>query len=109
MTLREDGKRNKTIRTVSRCGGEKSPKGEHGSLVTALGTQSAPDVSTGLWTSESGIPADPPAASLTSISAGRRGWSSNLIPRMNPIMIPRVNPLTEATVRADDLRIDYSV
>lgn len=29
---------------------------------------------------------------MTSVFAGRRGWSSNLIPRMNPIMIPRVNP-----------------
>ncbi|GAA5110772.1 hypothetical protein GCM10025762_19010 [Haloechinothrix salitolerans] len=56
------------------------------------GHPARPDVSTGLWTSESGIPADPPAASLTSISAGRRGWSSNLIPRMNPIMNPRMNP-----------------
>lgn len=31
-------------------------------------------------------------APMTSVFAGRRRWSSNLIPRMNPIMIPRMNP-----------------
>jgi hypothetical protein len=50
-----------------------------------------PDVSTGLWASESGIPADPPAAPVTSVFAGHRGWSSNLTPRMNPHMTPRMN------------------
>lgn len=51
-----------------------------------------PDVSTGLWTSESGIPADPPTAPVSSGFARRRGWRSNLIPRMSPNMIPRMNP-----------------
>ena len=51
-----------------------------------------PDVSTGLWTSESGIPADPLTVLVTCVFAGRRGWSSNVIPRMNPILIPRMNP-----------------
>lgn len=31
-------------------------------------------------------------ARMTSVFAGRRGWSSNLIPRMNPNLIPRMNP-----------------
>lgn len=51
-----------------------------------------PDVSTALLPSESGIPADPPRSPLSSASADRKGRFSNLIPRMNPIMIPRMNP-----------------
>jgi hypothetical protein len=51
-----------------------------------------PDVSLGLWTSESGIPSDPPTTSVTSGSAGCEGWPSNLTPRLNPKMIPRMNP-----------------
>jgi len=49
-------------------------------------------VSTGLRASESGIPADPPAAGVSGIFASRREWSSNLIPRMSHMMIPRMTP-----------------
>ena len=51
-----------------------------------------PDVSLGLWTSESGIPADPPATPVSSGSVGCAGWSSNLIPLLIPKVIPRMNP-----------------
>ncbi|ROP37311.1 hypothetical protein EDD40_2616 [Saccharothrix texasensis] len=33
-----------------------------------------------------------PAVPVASIFASRKGWFSNLIPRMNPHMTPRVNP-----------------
>jgi hypothetical protein len=51
-----------------------------------------PDVSTGLRSSESGIPADPPTPPVTRDFARQKGWSSNVIPRLIPNMIPRMNP-----------------
>ncbi|MDQ3887333.1 MAG: hypothetical protein M3308_10095, partial [Actinomycetota bacterium] len=51
-----------------------------------------PDVSTGLWAGESGIPADPPVDPVSSGFAGLRGWFSNGIPRLIPNMIPRMHP-----------------
>lgn len=51
-----------------------------------------PDVSLGLWPSESGIPADPPPTPVSSSSAGCAGWPSNLIPLLIPKVIPRMNP-----------------
>jgi hypothetical protein len=51
-----------------------------------------PDVFTGLWPSESGIPADPPTGPLTGVFAVWRGWCSNRIPNLIPNVIPCVNP-----------------
>jgi hypothetical protein len=51
-----------------------------------------PDVSPGLWTSESGIPADPVAVLMTSAFAAPQGWCFKLLPRVIPIMIPRMHP-----------------
>ncbi|GLY71382.1 hypothetical protein Atai01_80010 [Amycolatopsis taiwanensis] len=51
-----------------------------------------PDVSTGLWPGESGIPADPLTAPVSSGFASLRGWWSNVIPCVNPILIPCMNP-----------------
>src|SRR3954451_19810393 len=69
--------------------GDNNRRGNH---EQAAGHTPAPDVSTGLWPSESGIPADPLAAPVSSDSRSRRGWSSNVTPRMNPIVIARMNP-----------------
>lgn len=51
-----------------------------------------PDVTPCLWPSESGTPADPHAPPMSCGFPTRTGWSSNVIPRMNPILIPRMHP-----------------
>jgi hypothetical protein len=51
-----------------------------------------PDVSTGLWASESGIPADPLTLGLCSGFVGWKGWRSNRYPGMNPKLIPKLIP-----------------
>lgn len=56
------------------------------------GPQAAPDVLTALRACESGIPDDPLAGRLACGFAGRGRWLSNLIPQVNPMVIPQVNP-----------------
>lgn len=47
-----------------------------------------PDVSTCLWASESGMPADPLTLGLCSGFVGWRGWRSNRYPGVIPKLIP---------------------
>ena len=72
----------------------RQPEGRGSRRVDRAGSRPPvrPDVFTGLWPSESGIPADPPAGPLTGVFADRRGWRSNRIPNLIPNVIPRMSP-----------------